>query len=80
MNFASNMSPDDKLIVFCGTKAKADYLSVECAMKNIACASLHGNRDQSDREQAVADIGSGTVRILIATDVASRGLDIDDVT
>ncbi|XP_050301149.1 probable ATP-dependent RNA helicase DDX43 [Anthonomus grandis grandis] len=78
--FISNMAPDDKMIVFCCTKAKADYLSVECAMKNISCASLHGNRDQCDREQAVKDIGDGTVKILIATDVASRGLDIDDIT
>ncbi|KAH1014464.1 hypothetical protein HUJ05_012325 [Dendroctonus ponderosae] len=80
MDFIYNMGPDDKVIVFCGTKAKADYLSVECVCKNIICASLHGNRDQSDREQAVQDIGDGTVRILIATDVASRGLDIDDIT
>ncbi|CAG9765600.1 unnamed protein product [Ceutorhynchus assimilis] len=80
MDFARNLGPDEKIIVFCGTKAKADYLSVECALANIMCASLHGNRDQSDREQAVEDIKSGYVKILIATDVASRGLDIDDVT
>jgi len=80
MDFARNLGPDEKLIVFCGTKAKADYLTVECNMASIGCASLHGNRDQADREQAVKDIGDGTVRILIATDVASRGLDIDDVT
>ncbi|KAL1514231.1 hypothetical protein ABEB36_003519 [Hypothenemus hampei] len=80
MNFVKNMGPDDKVIVFCGRKAKADYLSVECVMQNISCAALHGNRDQADREQAVKDIGDGSVRILIATDVASRGLDINDVT
>jgi len=41
---------------------------------------IHGNRDQMDREQAIADIKSGVVRILVATDVASRGLDIEDIT
>ncbi|XP_066259485.1 probable ATP-dependent RNA helicase DDX43 [Euwallacea similis] len=80
LNFARNLGPDEKMIVFCGTKAKADHLSVECALQNISSTALHGNRDQADREQAVADITSGVVKILIATDVASRGLDIDDIT
>ncbi|XP_060535000.1 probable ATP-dependent RNA helicase DDX43 [Cylas formicarius] len=80
MEFARNLGPDEKLIVFCGTKAQADYLSVELSMNRIPCAALHGNRDQCDRERAVADIGDGTVKILIATDLASRGLDIDDIT
>ena len=38
--------------------------------------SIHGDRDQSDREQALYDLKSGDVNILIATDVASRGIDI----
>lgn len=41
---------------------------------------MHGNREQSDREQALNDFKSGDVKILIATDLASRGLDVDDVT
>ncbi|KAF5306529.1 hypothetical protein FQR65_LT18539 [Abscondita terminalis] len=44
------------------------------------CQSIHGDREQCDREQALADITDGTVQILIATDVASRGLDIEDIT
>ncbi|XP_076260072.1 putative ATP-dependent RNA helicase DDX43 [Rhynchophorus ferrugineus] len=79
-DFIANMGPDDKVIVFCSTKAKTDYLSVECIMKRLPSASIHSNKEQCDREQAIADIMDGTAKILIATDVASRGLDIDDVT
>ena len=42
--------------------------------------SIHGDRDQSDREQALLDLKSGQVKILLATDVASRGIDISDIT
>ncbi|XP_076260082.1 putative ATP-dependent RNA helicase DDX43 [Rhynchophorus ferrugineus] len=79
-DFIANMGPDDKVIVFCSTKGKTDYLSVECIMKRLPSASIHSNKEQCDREQAIADIMDGTAKILIATDVASRGLDIDDVT
>lgn len=41
---------------------------------------MHGDRDQADREQALEDLKTGRARILIATDVASRGLDIQDIT
>lgn len=74
------MTPEDKVIIFCGKKDRADSLSCEFVLKGINCQSIHGNRDQSDREQALADIKSGEVRILIATDVASRGIDIEDIT
>ena len=59
---------------------RADDLASDCILKGIDCQSIHGDRDQHDREQALEDIKSGAVQILIATDVASRGLDIDDIT
>ena len=80
MKFFEEMKKTDKVIVFVGRKTKADEVSCECAMKNIVAATIHGARDQGDREQALIDLKTGEVRILIATDVASRGLDIDDVT
>ena len=46
----------------------------------IDCQCIHGDREQSDREQALLDLKTGEVRILIATDVASRGIDIHDIT
>lgn len=74
------MSKDDKVIIFCGKKDRADSLSCDFVLKGIKCQSIHGNREQSDREQALDDIKSGEVSILIATDVASRGIDIEDIT
>ncbi|XP_053689269.1 probable ATP-dependent RNA helicase DDX43 [Sabethes cyaneus] len=80
MNFVKNMDHHDKAIIFCGRKTRADDLSSEFVLSGINCQSLHGDRDQADREQALDDIKSGDVRVLIATDVASRGLDIEDIT
>lgn len=74
------LTPKDKAIVFVGRKAVADDISSELALNDIACQCMHGDRDQEDREKALADIKSGQVRVIIATDVASRGLDIDDIT
>lgn len=81
MNFVKNqMDPDEKAIIFCGKKARADDLSSEFSLEGVACQCMHGNRDQSDREQALIDIKEGVVKILIATDVASRGIDIQDLS
>lgn len=74
------MEPDDKVIVFCGKKARADYIATELISMGINCQSIHGDREQQDREQALVDIADGHVQILIATDVASRGIDIQDIT
>ncbi|XP_055380934.1 probable ATP-dependent RNA helicase DDX43 isoform X2 [Condylostylus longicornis] len=80
IDFVKNMEPQDKAIIFCGKKARADDLSSELTLKGFMVQCIHGSRDQCDREQAIADIASGEVRVLIATDVASRGLDIEDIT
>ncbi|XP_012283801.1 probable ATP-dependent RNA helicase DDX43 isoform X2 [Orussus abietinus] len=79
-DFFRRMEPDEKVIVFFGKKARVDDLSSELALTGVNCQSIHGGRDQSDREQALEDIKSGCVRILLATDVASRGIDIEDIT
>lgn len=78
--FISNMEENDKVIIFCGRKATASHISTELVCKGINCQSLHGDRDQSDREAALDDMVDGTVNILVATDVASRGIDIKDLT
>lgn len=59
---------------------RADELSSDLALRTVDCQCIHGDRDQSDREQALEDLKTGSVKILIATDVASRGLDIEDIT
>lgn len=79
-DFLLNMDPNDKVIVFCGKKSVATHIFTELCLKGINCQALHGDRDQSDREAALSDMVDGTVNILIATDVASRGIDIKDLT
>jgi len=78
--FFESMEPDDKVIVFIGKKSKVDDIASDCALKGISCQSIHGDRDQEDRENALKDLKKGNVKILIATDVASRGIDIHDIT
>ena len=79
-NFIQQMKPTDKVIVFIGRKDNVDTISSDLACKGVVAQSMHGNRDQSDREQALKDLKTGEVRILLATDVASRGLDVQDIT
>ncbi|KAK7865543.1 hypothetical protein R5R35_010087 [Gryllus longicercus] len=79
-NFLENMEEDDKVIVFVGKKIRADDISSELTLAGVECQSIHGDREQCDREQALDDLKTGKVKILIATDVASRGIDISDIT
>lgn len=81
MDYIENrMTPEDKLIVFVGRKSMADNLSCDLSMKKMQVQSIHGDREQIDREEALQDFKEGHVRILIATDVASRGIDVKDIT
>lgn len=78
--FFQSMGDDDKVIVFFGKKCRVDDLASELALAGVVCQSIHGGREQLDREQALEDLKTGDVKILLATDVASRGIDIEDVT
>ncbi|XP_069091788.1 probable ATP-dependent RNA helicase DDX43 isoform X1 [Pleurodeles waltl] len=80
LHFIDSLKPDDKVIIFVGKKLVADDLSSDFSLQGIPVQSLHGNREQCDREQALDDFKKGKVRILVATDLASRGLDVEDVT
>ncbi|XP_037076952.1 probable ATP-dependent RNA helicase DDX43 [Pollicipes pollicipes] len=75
-----NMGPDEKIIVFFGRKAKASQLSIDYGVNGVDLQSIHGDRPQEEREIAIEDMQSGSCRVLFATDVASRGIDIADVT
>lgn len=57
----------------------ADDLSSDFALRGIECQCIHGGREQIDRETALQEFRDGSVKLLIATDVASRGLDIADI-
>uniref|UniRef100_A0A7N6AL29 RNA helicase n=1 Tax=Anabas testudineus TaxID=64144 RepID=A0A7N6AL29_ANATE len=79
-DFIRNMQPEDKVIIFVGKKLVADDLSSDMCLQGLAVQSLHGDREQCDREEALKDFKESRVRILVATDLASRGLDVLDIT
>ncbi|NWR76225.1 DDX43 helicase, partial [Centropus unirufus] len=79
-DFIDSLKPKDKVIIFVGKKLTADDLASDFGLRGIPVESLHGNREQCDREQALDDFRKGKVRILVATDLASRGLDVLDIT
>jgi len=67
-------------IVFTRTKRGADRLTRSLVRKGHSVAALHGDRSQSQRERALADLKRGRVQVLVATDIASRGIDVDDIS
>jgi superfamily II DNA/RNA helicase len=67
-------------IVFCRTKRACDQLATALTTRGFAAAAVHGDLGQSQRERAMRAFRSGKVDVLVATDVAARGLDVDDVT
>jgi ATP-dependent RNA helicase RhlE len=68
-------------LVFVRTKHGADKLARKLVrMHDLRAAVLHGNMSQNARERSLARFGSGAVSTLIATDIAARGLDVDDIT
>ena len=69
----------DRAIVFCNTKNMTDLLAGRLKMKGFSCQCIHGDIQQRVREKTLQAFRSGKLNILIATDVAARGLDIDDV-
>lgn len=79
-DFIRNMLPQDKVLIFVGKKLVADDLSSDMCLHGLAVQCLHGGHEQSDREEALKDFKNSRVRILVATDLASRGLDVHDIT
>jgi ATP-dependent RNA helicase RhlE len=70
----------DSVIVFCRTKHGADRVATTLKRANHAVAVLHSNRTQKERELALAGFREGKYEVLVATDIAARGLDIADVS
>jgi superfamily II DNA/RNA helicase len=66
-------------IVFCRTRHGADRLAKQLNKTGVAAAAIHGDRSQAQRERALAAFTSGKVQALVATDVAARGIHVDDV-
>jgi superfamily II DNA/RNA helicase len=69
-----------RTLVFVRTKRGADRLVKRLRAQSVDAVAMHGNKSQGQRERALAQFESGHVDALVATDVAARGLDVDDIT
>ena len=70
----------DSCIIFCNTKQTVDEVSRELGKLNFACMKIHGGMDQRNRLMVMNDFKRGYFRYLVATDVAARGIDIDNIS
>ena len=70
----------DKTIVFSRTKHGANRILKELHRAKISSAAIHGNKSHAARQKALEDFRSGKIRALVATDIAARGIDIDDIS
>ncbi len=70
----------ERAVVFSRTKHGADRIAKHLAAAGIPADAIHGNKSQGQRERAMAAFRSGKSRLLIATDIAARGIDVDGVT
>ncbi|SET45346.1 ATP-dependent RNA helicase DbpA [Natronincola peptidivorans] len=70
----------DSCIVFCNTKQKVDDVYEELSNLGYTCKKIHGGMEQQDRLRVMRDFKQGYFRYMIATDVAARGIDIDNIT
>ena len=68
-----------QVLVFSRTKHGANRLAKHLEQRKISAAAIHGNKSQGARTRALAEFKSGDVRVLVATDIAARGLDIDQL-
>ncbi|WP_295022782.1 ATP-dependent RNA helicase DbpA [Sulfurimonas sp.] len=75
----SNFSPDNA-IVFCNTKAEADEIANTLQTKKIDALSIHGDLEQYERNDVLVQFANKSCRVLVATDVAARGLDIKELS
>jgi len=79
---ASVMADDSlyRVIVFTRTKHRANRVADFLSKRKIPTEAIHGNKSQSARQRALEGFRQGDTRVLVATDIAARGIDIDDVT
>lgn len=71
---------EGKLIIFCRTKKGVDDLAIALSSRGYMAEGLHGDLSQNQRDRVMKKFREGTVDILIATDVAARGIDVDNIT
>jgi ATP-dependent RNA helicase RhlE len=69
-----------RAIIFTRTKRGADRVTDRLGMAGIGAAAIHGNKAQNARQRALADFSAGHVKVLVATDIAARGIDVSNVS
>ena len=69
-----------RVLVFTRTKHGADRVVKTLAKANIPAEAIHGNKSQNHRQRALGNFKAGTTRVLVATDIAARGIDVDELT
>jgi len=69
-----------KALVFTRTKHRANRLSEQLCKHGISADSIHSNKSQNARQRALADFDRGHVKVLVATDIVARGIDVDGIT
>jgi ATP-dependent RNA helicase RhlE len=74
-----NEQTEDRVLVFSRTKHGADKIARALNKYKIGCEAIHGNKSQNARQTALKNFKSGKTRIIVATDIAARGLDIQDL-
>jgi ATP-dependent RNA helicase RhlE len=72
-------NPDQKILVFVRTRVRAERVKKAMERVGVVSNAIHGDKLQQEREQIMQDFRSGTLKVLIATDVSARGIDIPDV-
>lgn len=75
-----NQPKGSRTLVFCRTKRGVDKVIKHLDGANISAIAIHGNKTQNARQNALRDFRSGYISVMVATDIASRGLHIDDVS
>ena len=75
-----DLNPEFYGIVFCNTKADVDMVTHKLLASNYKAAALHGDISQPQREKILLQLRNKNITILVATDVAARGIDVDDLT
>ncbi|MHC4840591.1 MAG: DEAD/DEAH box helicase [Planctomycetota bacterium] len=73
-------NPDAMVLVFSRTKHRADRIVKRLSRTKIRAGALHSNKSQNARQRALADFAKGKVRVLVATDIAARGIDVDGIS
>jgi ATP-dependent RNA helicase RhlE len=69
-----------RVLAFVGMKHKANKVAMVLNKNGIPAAAIHGNKSQFQREKALKEFKEGKIRVLVATDIAARGIDVDDIS